>query len=206
MSTAPKRILLAEDDNDSRRVLAHYLTVWGFRVIEARDGLEAAAILAADDAPPIALVDWMMPGMEGVEVCASVRGRTDRPFTYLILLTARADKTEIAAGLDAGADDYVTKPCDPTELRARIKAGERVVELERTLARQVVALRETLDQVRQLKELIPICAWCKRVRDDEDYWHSIEEYLHVQTGSDFTHGICPHCLEAMRTAEPDLKV
>ena len=206
MFTAPKHILLAEDDNDSRRVLAHYLAVWGFRVIEARDGLEATAVLASDDPPSIALVDWMMPGMEGVEVCASVRGRTDRPFTYLILLTAKADKREIAAGLNAGADDYVTKPCDPTELRARLRAGERIVELERTLARQVVALRETLDQVRQLKELIPICAWCKRVRDDEDYWHSIEEYLHVQTGSDFTHGICPHCLESMRASEPDLQV
>ncbi len=206
MSTEPTRILLAEDDDDSRRVLAHYLTVWGYRVIEARDGLEAAAVLAADDPPPIALVDWMMPGMEGVEVCASVRERTDRPFTYLILLTARADKHEVATGLEAGADDYLTKPCDPKELRARLRAGERVIRLERSLAQQVAALRETLDQVRQLKELIPICAWCKRVRDDEDYWQSIEEYLHVHTGSDFTHGICPHCLETMRSSVPGLEV
>ncbi len=206
MSTEPKRILLAEDDNDSRRVLAHYLTVWGFRVVEARDGLEAARILAADDAPALALVDWMMPGMEGIDVCASVRGRPNRPFTYLILLTAKSDKHEVAAGLDAGADDYVVKPCDPTELRARLKAGERVIQLERNLAQQVAALRETLDQVRQLKELIPICAWCKRVRDDEDYWHNIEEYLHHQTGSDFTHGICPHCLETMRASLPGLGV
>ena len=206
MPTDPKRILLAEDDPDSRRVLAHYLTVWGYRVIEARDGLEAAEVLAGDDPPPIALVDWMMPGMEGVDVCASVREQPDRPFVYLILLTARADKQEVAAGLDSGADDYVTKPCDPVELRARLKAGERIVQLERSLAQQVAALRETLDQVRQLKELIPICAWCKRVRDDEDYWHNIEEYLHRQTGSDFTHGICPHCLESLRESVPDLSV
>ena len=92
------------------------------------------------------------------------------------------------------------------ELRARLRAGERVIRLERSLAQQVAALRETLDQVRQLKELIPICAWCKRVRDDEDYWQSIEEYLHVHTGSDFTHGICPHCLENMRSTVPGLEV
>ena len=201
MSTDSKRILLAEDEEHSRRILAHYLTVWGYEVTEARDGLEAAAVLAAQDSPAIALVDWVMPGMEGVEVCAHLRQQRDRPYTYLILLTAKADKQEVAAGLEAGADDYVVKPCELSELRARIKVGERMVQLERALARQVVELRETLDHVRQLKELIPICAWCKRVRDDEDYWHNIEEYLHVHTGSDFTHGICPHCLEAVRKSE-----
>ena len=203
MANDSKRILLAEDEEHSRRILAHYLTAWGFTVIEARDGLEAAAILGAEDAPSIALVDWMMPGMEGIEVCTYVRQQIDRPYIYLILLTAKADKDEVAAGLEAGADDYVVKPCDLVELRARLRVGERMVSLERTMAKQVVTLRETLDQIRQLKELIPICAWCKRVRDDEDYWHSIEEYLHVQTGTDFTHGICPHCLESMRNAVPD---
>ncbi len=161
--------------------------------------------MPANGAPPIALVDWMMPGMEGIEVCAFVRQQTDRPYTYLILLTAKADKEAVAAGLEAGADDYVVKPCDLTELRARLRVGERMVALERTLARQVVQLRESLDHVRQLKELIPICAWCKRVRDDEDYWHHIEEYLHRETGSDFTHGICPHCLETMRDSIPEFR-
>ena len=203
MSNELRRILLAEDEEHSRRILAHYLTVWGYQVVEARDGLEAAAVLGGEDAPSIALVDWMMPGMEGVEVCAYLRQQPDRPYTYVILLTAKADKQEVAAGLEAGADDYVVKPCDLSELRARLKVGERMVQLERTLARQVVRLRETLDHVRQLKELIPICAWCKRVRDDEDYWHSIEEYLHHETGSDFTHGICPHCLENMRNSMPE---
>ena len=205
MSTEPKRVLLAEDEEHSRRILAHYLTVWGYSVVEARDGLEAAAVLGAPDAPSIALVDWMMPGMEGTEVCAFVRQQTDRPYTYLVLLTAKADKDEVAAGLEAGADDYVVKPCDLAELRARLRVGERMVALERTLARQVLQLRETLDHVRQLKELIPICAWCKRVRDDEHYWHNIEEYLHHETGSDFTHGICPHCAEVMRNSMAELR-
>ncbi len=197
-SSGVKRILLAEDDFRYRRILSHYLTSWGFAVTHAQDGREAEAALTGADAPAMALVDWMMPGLEGPEVCERVRRQSDRPYTYIILLTAKANKEEIAAGFEAGADDYVTKPCDMTELRARLKVGERMVTLERTLAQQVDTLQHALDHVRQLKELLPICAWCKRVRDDKDYWHSIEEYLHVQTGTDFTHGICPHCVEAMR--------
>ncbi len=202
MSPETKRILLADDEEHSRRIVSHYLSQWGYTVVEARDGLEAAAALGGADAPAMALVDWMMPGMDGIQLCQYVRQLTDRPYTYLIVLTAKTDKGEVAAGLEAGADDYVTKPCDLAELRARLKVGERMLNLERTLANQVITLRQTLDQVRQLKQLIPICAWCKRVRDDEDYWHSIEEYLHVETGTDFTHGICPHCLENMRATIP----
>ena len=198
MLASAQRVLLAEDDDHSLRLLSRYIDSWGFEVVPARNGLEAMEILKADDAPPLALIDWIMPGMEGIEVCSQVRAQAGRPYTYLILLTAKADKEEVAAGLEAGADDYVVKPCDMTELRARLRVGERVVTLERKLARQVIALQETLDQVKQLKELIPICAWCKRVRDDEDYWHNIEEYLHVQTGTDFTHGICPECSAAMQ--------
>lgn len=193
-----KRILLAEDEAHPRRVLSQYLQRWGFEVVTAEDGLQAAALMDQGEPPLLALIDWMMPGMDGIQLCQHIRSRTAAPYTYVILLTAKSDKEEIAAGLDAGADDYVTKPCDLTELRARLKVGERTVTLERTMAHQLVTLREALDQVRQLKELLPICAWCKRVRGDEDYWQSIEEYLHDQAGTDFTHGICPHCVEEMR--------
>ena len=193
-----KSILLADDEEPSRRFLTYYLKNWGYAVTAVGDGLEAAAVLEGENAPAIALIDWIMPGMEGPALCGHVRRKLDRPFTYLILLTAKTNKDEVAEGLEAGADDYVTKPCDMKELRARLKVGERMVTLERTLAQQVVSLQEALDHVRQLKELLPICAWCKRIRDDEDYWHSIEEYLHVHAGTDFTHGICPHCLDALR--------
>jgi sigma-B regulation protein RsbU (phosphoserine phosphatase) len=198
------RILLAEDENRSRQLLTRYLKSWGFSVVAASDGLEAASILDREDAPQLALIDWMMPGMEGTEVCQRVRQQADKPYTYLVLLTAKADKEAVAVGLEAGADDYVTKPCDLTELHARLKVGQRVLSLERMLARQVLALQESLDQVRQLKEMLPICAWCKRVRDDEHYWHNIEEYLHEHAGTDFTHGICPHCLEVARAGLPIL--
>lgn len=163
------------------------------------DGLEALTILTGEDPPPLALVDWMMPGMEGIEICRQVRAKGDLPYTYLILLTAISEKEAVTAGLEAGANDYLTKPCDLNELRARLNVGERVLSLQNMLAQQVAALRESLDQVRQLKELLPICAWCKRVRDDEDYWHDIDEYVHMHTGTDFTHGICPECSAAVRS-------
>lgn len=193
-----RRLLLAEDDEDTRQMLGYWLQGWGFSVERVGDGLEAAARMSQDDPPALALVDWMMPGMDGIELCRHIRQRTDASYTYIILLTARSDKAEIATGLGAGADDYVTKPCDMTELRARLKVGERMVALERKLAHQVVTLQDALDQVRELKELLPICAWCKRVRTDEDYWQSIEEYLHDRAGTDFTHGICPHCVGVMQ--------
>ncbi len=198
MTPAPSRILLAEDDDRARRLLEHYLRSWGYEVIAAADGLEALAVLTGDDPPPIGLVDWIMPGMEGNEICQRVRARDDQPYIYLILLTAIAEKEAVTVGLQAGADDYLTKPCDLNELRARLNVGERVLSLQNMLASQVAALRNSLDQVRQLKELLPICAWCKRVRDDEDYWHHIDEYVHLQTGTDFTHGICPQCSAAVQ--------
>jgi sigma-B regulation protein RsbU (phosphoserine phosphatase) len=197
-----KRIVIAEDDDDARHLLGTHLSHWGYTVHPAADGQQATEILDADDPPAIALLDWAMPGVEGIDVCRLLRQQPDRPYTYLIFLTGRGDKQQVAAGLEAGADDYVTKPCDLVELRARLQVGERIVTLERNRARQVHMLQQTLDQVHSLKELIPICAWCKRVQDDADYWHSIEEYLYRRTGSDFTHGICPSCLEDLRADLP----
>ena len=197
MSVETDRILIAEDHYVSRHLLERNLANWGFRVSSAEDGEEALQILDAEDPPSIAIIDWMMPRLDGLEVCRRVRARKDRPYLYLLLLTAKSQKEEVAAGLEAGADDYVIKPFDPDELRARLKVGQRVVQLERTLARKVGDLEQALAYVRKLKELIPICMYCKSVRDDKDYWHQIEEYIHSETGTDFTHGICPKCLAQM---------
>jgi len=134
MSADPNRILIAEDHYVSRHLLERNLTNWGFSVVTAEDGEEAFRILSGDDAPPIAVLDWMMPKLDGAEVCRRIRAMADRPYVYLLLLTAKSQKEEVAAGLDAGADDYVIKPFDPDELRARLKVGQRVVNLERALA------------------------------------------------------------------------
>lgn len=198
MSSDSNRILIAEDHYVSRHLLERNLTNWGFQVITAEDGEAAVRVLESDGAPPLAIIDWMMPRMDGLEVCRRVREMVDRPYIYLVLLTAKSHKEEIATGLEAGADDYVIKPFDPDELRARLKVGQRVVDLERTLARKIEDLQTALSDVKKLKGLLPICMYCKSVRDDQDYWHQIEEYIHSETGTDFSHGICPHCMDKLK--------
>jgi len=194
MNSNLNRVLVAEDHQVSRHLLERNLQNWGFEVVSAQDGKAAVEILEGPDAPALAILDWMMPQMDGVEVCRSVRQQSGKPYIYLLLLTAKSQKDEIAAGLDAGADDYVIKPFDPDELRARLKVGQRVVELERTLEKRVEDLEVALADVRKLKSLLPICMYCKSIRDDGDYWREIDEYIYRETGTDFSHGICPACM------------
>jgi sigma-B regulation protein RsbU (phosphoserine phosphatase) len=115
--------------------------------------------------------------------------------TYIILLTSRTDRADVVAGLDAGADDYLIKPFDPQELRARVKAGIRIIDLQQKLAAHVAELQDALANVRRLNGLLPICSYCKAIRDDSDYWHRVEEYVTEHADVKFSHGICPKCLE-----------
>ena len=136
------RALIAEDDSISRRMLEAFLVKWGYEVMVATEGEQAWDILQGNESPRLAILDWMMPGRDGVDICRSVRQRKGRPYTYIILLTARGRKEDIVAGLEAGADDYVTKPFDPYELRARLRAGRRIVELQEQLLQAREALRD----------------------------------------------------------------
>jgi DNA-binding response OmpR family regulator len=149
------RVLIAEDHYVSRHLLERNLTNWGFTVVTAQDGEEALSILESDNAPPLAILDWIMPKLDGLEVCARVRKHANKPYVYLVLLTAKSQKDEIAAGLRAGADEYVIKPFDPDELRARLTVGQRVVVLERALARKGLELESALAELAKLKGLIP---------------------------------------------------
>lgn len=198
MPAPSNRILIAEDHYVSRHLLERNLTNWGFEVFTAEDGVAAMKILESEDPPPLAILDWMMPEIDGLEVCRRVRSRLEIPYVYLLLLTAKSQKEEVAAGLEAGADDYVVKPFDPDELRARLKVGKRVVTLERALAKKVRDLEAALLDVKEMRKLLPICMYCKSVRDDQDYWHQIEEYMHANAGTDFSHGICPECMKKMK--------
>jgi two-component system, cell cycle response regulator len=127
------RILLAEDDAVSRRLLQAVLEQWGYDVSLASDGAEAWQVLSDDDPPSLAILDWVMPGMDGIEVCRRLRADAARPYVYAILLTGRSDARDVVQGLDAGADDYITKPFDSNELRVRLRAGRRILELQSVL-------------------------------------------------------------------------
>jgi sigma-B regulation protein RsbU (phosphoserine phosphatase) len=188
------KILIADDDLISRKTLEKTLCGWGHEVVTTADGLSAWKLLCEEEAPRLAILDWMMPGLEGPEVCRQVR-ELERPVpTYLILLTSKDATGDVVSGLESGADDYVTKPFDRAELQSRINVGERVIALQQGLADRIRELEESLLRVKQLQGLLPICAWCKSVRNDGNYWQSVEVYIAEHAEVRFTHGICPTCL------------
>src|SRR5579864_9501341 len=133
--TSPKNsslraVLIAEDDPIFRRILENWFKRWDYSVTSVEDGLNAWEILQKEDAPQLAILDWMMPGVDGIELCRRIRSRTQSPYRYILLLTAKDDKQDVVAGLEAGADDYLTKPFDVNELRARVRAGKRILDLQ----------------------------------------------------------------------------
>jgi sigma-B regulation protein RsbU (phosphoserine phosphatase) len=197
------RILIAEDDAVSRRRLEATLQKWGYEVLAVEDGLAAWEVLQGEMPPPLAILDWMMPGMDGIEVCRKVRERSPSRPLYIIVLTARGSREDVVAGLQAGGDDYVTKPFDREELHARVKVGLRVLQLQMNLADRVRELEEALARVKQLQGLLPICSYCKRIRDDQNYWQQVEGYISEHSDAVFSHGICPDCFE--KFVKPELK-
>ncbi|HZS06728.1 MAG TPA: response regulator transcription factor [Blastocatellia bacterium] len=194
------KILVAEDNIISRRLLESALNNWGYEVISAHDGAEAWEHLQQEGAPSLAILDWMMPHLTGLDLCHRIRSLKGRLYTYIILLTARDDKQDLVMALDAGADDFVIKPFNPGELRSRLRVGERILALEQSLINKVTELEQAVAQVKQLKELLPICMYCKKIRDDQNYWHQVEHYLYDHAGTDFSHGICPECLPQVMPA------
>jgi len=197
------RVLIAEDDPVSRRVLEVQLGKWGYDVVVTEDGTSAWDALK-DGGPRLAVLDWMMPGLDGPEICRRVRETATGSASYLLLLTAKGQTQDIVHGLDAGADDYVTKPFEPSELHARVKTGARIIALHERLAERVSELERALREVRTLSGLLPICAYCKRIRpaDDSSYWEQVEEYVARHSNADFSHGVCPDCYD--RVVRPQL--
>jgi len=189
------RILIAEDDAVSRRVLEATLEKAGYEVIVTRDGDEAWKALDGDDPPRLLVLDWMMPGLDGTEICARLRRREDGQSFYILLLTAKTQKEEIVAGLRSGADDYIAKPFHHEELKARVQSGRRLVELQQGLADRIAELEQALAEVKQLSGLLPICAYCKRIKEGKDYWEAVEKYIAGRSQAQFSHAVCPDCYE-----------
>ena len=187
------RMLIADDDASIRRGLAALTAADGFDPVCCGSGEEALQVLCGEKPPPLGVLDWMMPGLTGPDVCRRVRS-ADLPLQpYLIILTVKTDIRDIAAALDAGANDHVRKPYSMMELKARIRVGKRVVELQVALRERIVLAEAALGQVGQLHGLLPVCPYCRKVRDDKEYWHSVDVYLAEHMNERFAHGICPEC-------------
>lgn len=189
------KILIAEDDGTSHLLLETTLKKWGHEVVSTRDGDEAWAAIRQEDAPQLAILDWMMPEIDGLELCQRIRNDSGLKGTYVIMLTARDSSADLVEGLEAGADDYATKPVVRKELQARIEVGKRILRLQSELANRVKELEESIAREKHLQGLLPICSYCKKVRDDGNYWQQVEAYIETRADVAFSHSICPDCYE-----------
>lgn len=174
------KILTADDDTISRRVLTAALKSFGHDVAETRDGAEAWAEFRVNHYP-LVISDWMMPNVDGVELCRRIRTDQRPKYTYVILLTSLEGKEKYLEGMEAGADDFISKPFDRDTLHARIRVAERILALQA--------------EVKQLEGLLPICAYCKKIKDDANQWQHMETYISHRTEANFSHGICPDCYQ-----------
>ena len=199
----PLQVLVAADEAVSRTIVGAMLKKAGYPVVYATDGEQAFRALDSDDPPALALLDWEMPGLQGPEVVKRIRGKQEQTPTYIILLTSRDSYADIVEGLRAGADDYVTKPANEDELIARVSVGARVVQLQAALAERVRSLEEALANVKALQTLLPMCAYCKSIRNDQNYWEKVETYFTQHSNVSFTHSYCPNCYE--RFVRPELE-
>jgi len=199
------KVLVAEDDPDSRILLAATLESWGHEVVTTSDGAAAWNVLQRDDAPGLCILDWMMPELDGLSVCRRARARTGARPLYIILLSARGDRQDVVEGLSAGADDFVTKPFDRAELRARVGVGIRIVSLQWELAARVADLEQALARVDLLHGILPICSYCKKVRSESNSWQQVEAYVAANSAIRFSHGVCPECLKVLEVERDELR-
>ncbi len=189
------RVLLVDDDKVSRLLLATALRKLGYDPLLAESGREAWSLFQTD-APSVVITDWIMEGIDGLELCRLIRAERKPRYTYVILLTIMEGKGAFLEGMNAGVDDFVTKPFDADELAARLRVAERILGLQ--------------TQLKQLEGLLPICAYCKKIRDERGGWSGIEAYIAKRTEAAFSHGICPDCyativqpeIDALRRGKP----
>jgi CheY-like chemotaxis protein len=174
-------ILIAEDDLFSRKLLTATLEKFGHNVVACENGIKA---WEAYDKTPVRVIvsDWLMPGTDGLEFCQKVRQRNVQDYTYFILLTANVQgKGSYSEAMDAGIDDFLTKPLDKDQIWMRLRVAERILGYTK--------------QITQLEDMLPICSYCKKVRDDNNYWQQVETYVGDKMGAHFTHGVCPSCYD-----------
>jgi phosphoserine phosphatase RsbU/P len=171
-------VLVVDDDPVAIAQLGAIAQAAGYDVKSAPNGREAWELLQVARIP-IVISDWYMPELDGPELCRRIRARTREPYIYFVMVTSRGGKQQYLAGMEAGADDFIAKPVDPDELRARLTVAERILGLRKELA--------------QLEVLLPICSYCKRIRNESEEWEPLEAYIETHFERMVTHSICPEC-------------
>jgi DNA-binding response OmpR family regulator len=173
------KVLVADDDLVSRTILDRLLRRLGYEPVLTASGREALAQIMREEIP-LLVTDWQMPDIDGPELCRRLRAPGRKVYTYIILLTTLSGKSRYLEGIEAGADDFLTKPVDGDELGARLKVGERIVGLQK--------------EVRQMEGLLSICMHCKKIREGQS-WVPVDEYVAGRTATSFSHAFCPECLQ-----------
>jgi len=170
-------VLIAEDDPVTRMLLKQLLMSGGYEVTESEDGASAWKVLQSIRIP-VVISDWQMPDLQGPDLCRKIRSRGG-DYIYFIMLTSNTGRSSYLAAMDAGVDDFLTKPLDAIELQCRLRVAERILGLRH--------------EVQRLEGLLPICSYCKRIRDENQNWSSLEGYIEKRSKAEFSHGICPDC-------------
>jgi sigma-B regulation protein RsbU (phosphoserine phosphatase) len=182
------KVLAIEDDNMSMAILRRALERLGHTVVAARDGEEGWSAWLREKTR-VVVCDWQMPKLDGLRLCRRFRAQEGRDYVYFILLTAAgATAQNRRAAAEAGVDDFLTKPIDMSRLWMRLRVAERILKFT--------------TQVHRLEEMMPMCSYCKKIRDDQNYWQQIESYINERTGTEISHSVCPECYQ--RVVVPEL--
>lgn len=188
------RILAVDDDAATRLTLSTVIADAGWSPVVVDDPEQAYHLLIGPDAPPIALIDWQMPSLSGLELCRRIRAAAPDARPYIIFVTVNSTSVDIVTGLDAGADGYMTKPIAAIELQARVRAGLRTIALQQDLRSRLHVAQASAESQR-VPELLPMCCYCHRVRDEREQWSTLEQYVMQRDTVRFTHGFCPDCYD-----------
>lgn len=176
------KILVIEDDLVYRTLFQRMFTNLGHQVTVVESGETALAKLN-DEYYPVVVTDWLMPGMDGLAVCREIRKRKQKAYSFIIMVTAQEGKQNLLDGMQAGADDFINKPVDQDVIAARLNVASRILGL--------------MQENQQLQKLLPICSYCNKIRDDQNYWHGVERYISEHLDAKLSHGICPSCWESV---------
>jgi phosphoserine phosphatase RsbU/P len=187
------KVLIAEDDDVARKLLEAIVRGMGHELVACSAGDQAWRVLHESDPPKVAVLDVQMPGLSGIQISRLLAERGDENPVHVILATGRTSREDVIAGLASGAADYIKKPFDRLELEARIRIAVQTVALRVELARRLAELGAATAEIKVLQGLLPICSYCKKIRDEGDAWRPMETYIAGHSEAHFTHSICPDC-------------